>query len=231
MSHLCHLLCTLVICVSVSGQEYCTSSGSDWVCSASGASDSMQAEAYLQAGVRISSHATYTSEVPKWACPLYAFQNEMNEILGPSVPKLLASSDAADAVNDLASYEKNRKNLEEGERKQAVQLVDAKMLTALVAKGDVLVVFYAPWCPHCQQYVMHDEKGNAENAPIERLNKRLKSIVKVVKFDTNSHEVPAGYDVQYVPTMYLSSKHGKMKYEADPMDFAAVEHFVSSKQF
>jgi thiol-disulfide isomerase/thioredoxin len=115
----------------------------------------------------------------------------------------------------------------EDEAKQAVQAMDGSSLTALVAEEDVFVAFYAPWCPHCQTYVMHDEEGNAENAPIEQLNKHLKNGVKVVKFDVDAHQVPTGFDVQYIPTMYFANKDVKVKYEGDPMDFDAVEKFTS----
>jgi len=117
----------------------------------------------------------------------------------------------------------------EAEAKQAVEAVDGASLTSMLANDDVFVVFYAPWCPHCQTYVMHDEAGNAENAPIENLNKHLKNGVKVVKFDVDAHQPPAGFDVKYIPTMYFANKDVKVKYEADPMDFDAVEEFTSKK--
>jgi thiol-disulfide isomerase/thioredoxin len=115
----------------------------------------------------------------------------------------------------------------EDEAKQAVEAVDGSSLTELVADHDVFVVFYAPWCPHCQTYVLHDEEGDADNAPIENLKKHLKNGVKVVKFDVDAHQVPPGFDVQYIPTQYFANKDVKVKYEGDPMDFDAVEKFTS----
>merc|ERR1719162_1563338 len=34
---------------------------------------------------------------------------------------------------------------------------------------DALIVFYAPWCPHCQKFVLHDKEGDPRNAPYEVL--------------------------------------------------------------
>lgn len=146
-------------------------------------------------------------------------------------------TEQADSIEAVAKMESQqmfavaaqlRKDAEE-EKKQAVQAVDGASLTSLAAKDGVFVVFYAPWCPHCQTYVLHDEAGNAENAPIERLNKHLKNGVKVVKFDVDAHQPPTGFDVKYIPTMYFANKDVKVKYEADPMDFDAVEEFTSKK--
>merc|ERR1719321_155400 len=146
-------------------------------------------------------------------------------------------TDQADDVEAVAQMESQqmfavaaqlRKDAE-AEAKQEVQAVDGSGLTALAAKEDVFVVFYAPWCPHCQTYVLHDEAGNAENAPIERLNKHLQNGVKVVKFDVDAHQPPAGFDVKYIPTSYFANKDVRVKYEGDPMDFDAVEKFTEQK--
>jgi len=144
-------------------------------------------------------------------------------------------TEKADSIEAVAQLESQQmfavaaqlKKEAQGEEEQKVQAVDGSSLTALVATNDVFVVFYAPWCPHCQTFVLHDEEGNAENAPIEQLNKHLKNGVKVVKFDVDAHQVPAGFDVQYIPTMYFANKDAKAKFDKDPMDFDAVEKFTS----
>jgi len=144
-------------------------------------------------------------------------------------------TEQADSIEAVAQLESQQmfavaaklKKEAEGEAKQSVQAVDGSSLTSMIASEEVFVVFYAPWCPHCQTYVLHDEAGNEENAPIEQLNNHLKNGVKVVKFDVDAHQVPAGFDVQYIPTMYFANKDVKVKYDADPMDFDAIEKFTS----
>merc|ERR1719240_1963905 len=64
---------------------------------------------------------------------------------------------------------------------------------------DVLVVFYAPWCPHCQRFVLHDGRGSPENAPLEVFNRQMQerganATLSVLRFDTHAHQdVPADF--------------------------------------
>merc|ERR1719321_1817227 len=94
-----------------------------------------------------------------------------------------------------------------------VPVVDTKGLNAMVEKKekDLLVVFYAPWCPHCQSFVLHDGKGSPEDAPLEVFNRDMKArganaTLEVLRFDTQADQnVPEGFDVKYIPTIYLAA--------------------------
>merc|ERR550537_1703597 len=65
-------------------------------------------------------------------------------------------------------------------------LMNQQTLAAKVEekKKDFLVVFYAPWCGHCQRFVLHDGTGNPDNAPLEKINKEMSNDeLQVVRFD------------------------------------------------
>jgi len=122
-----------------------------------------------------------------------------------------ALSDEADAKKQLKEASQETATVEAAVVKKAkagaVQAVDADALTGLLSsERHVLIVFYAPWCPHCQEFVM------ADNAPLEDLNTRIVEADKsmgpdVVKFDVDESKVPAGFEVTSIPTIYLHN-HG-----------------------
>lgn len=71
---------------------------------------------------------------------------------------------------------------------------------AIKGKGKQLVLFYAPWCPHCKTMMADWDKFAAEN----------KSSVKAIK--VNSDEQPdlvKEYSVQGFPTILLLDASGK----------------------
>mmetsp|Transcript_2398 Transcript_2398/g.5981 ORF Transcript_2398/g.5981 Transcript_2398/m.5981 type:complete len:204 (+) Transcript_2398:52-663(+) len=140
------------------------------------------------------------------------------------LPHVATPADAVQAdvrlhVHGLAS------NTTEG---QQVVGVDATSLTSLVdAKTeDILIAFYAPWCPHCRNFVMFDDNENPEKALVEILNQEiiLEKGPKVVKFDVTKSEVPAQFTVRGIPTVYLSLKSGAaVQYEANPHDLVGLK--------
>merc|ERR1719359_653804 len=74
---------------------------------------------------------------------------------------------------------------------------------------NAFVVFYAPWCPHCQRFVLHDGKGDPTKAPLEVFRRELAQDaatkdVKVVRFDVQrDRNIPKDFEVQYIPTVYF----------------------------
>mmetsp|Transcript_15944 Transcript_15944/g.41236 ORF Transcript_15944/g.41236 Transcript_15944/m.41236 type:complete len:198 (-) Transcript_15944:94-687(-) len=113
---------------------------------------------------------------------------------------------------------------------QQVTAVDGAALTALVGAGSpLLVVFYAPWCPHCQTFVMADENGDPEKAPLEILNQRILAAngPKVVKFDVQASEAPASFAFEFIPQVFLASRLATIPFKGDPHDLAALQSFAT----
>eukprot|EP00928_Gymnodinium_smaydae_P041861 TRINITY_DN28276_c0_g1_i1.p1 TRINITY_DN28276_c0_g1~~TRINITY_DN28276_c0_g1_i1.p1 ORF type:complete len:266 (-),score=54.21 TRINITY_DN28276_c0_g1_i1:93-827(-) len=105
--------------------------------------------------------------------------------------------------------------------------VDAQSLRELVQEADVLVTFYAPWCPHCQAFLIN------EGAPLKGIAEEFSQMPgapKVAVFDTAAHAVPSDLNVEFIPTVYLMKKNGdRIEFTKDPLEIAALKSFALGK--
>jgi len=99
---------------------------------------------------------------------------------------------------------------------------------------DSLIAFYAPWCPHCQTFVLHDAKGDPTNAPLEQLKKKWAldaqmENIKIMRADVTKvgKVLPPAFKVVGIPTVYFVSSMGDAKKFVGNVDDAdALRSFV-----
>lgn len=112
--------------------------------------------------------------------------------------------------------------------KPGVEAVNSTTWTELrhANEYDILVTFYAPWCPHCKVFV------TSENAPINALGASLEKAKgpKVVKFDITGSSPPGQLGIDSVPTIYLFKKSGEaIEFEGDFHNAEALMAFALGK--
>jgi thiol-disulfide isomerase/thioredoxin len=159
---------------------------------------------------------------PDWACSL------------KDAPKQVSSFDASlppwGTQNKSVNFHLLAKGSLHNAKGERVEAVDAENLTAYINEGRaLLVVFYAPWCPHCHDFVI---KGNT-HAPIEMLNKELirRKGPKVVKFNIQQSPPPSQFPMEFIPTTYAVTASGAaVKYSGDPGNLEKLENFAVAQQ-
>jgi len=113
--------------------------------------------------------------------------------------------------------------------KPGVEAVNEKQWRELrhANKFDLLVTFYAPWCPHCKGFI---NKKDGKQSPIDTLNEGLEKVSgpKVVQFDMTDSSPPVTLDS--VPTIMLFKTNGQaIHFQGDPFDLPALTAFALDK--
>jgi len=131
------------------------------------------------------------------------------------------------AMNKVAEY------------KYAVPSVDSAELEKLLKEKDtkVIVVFFAPWCPHCQTYVLHsaDAAKDPSKAPLELFYKKHVETetgkkVKVVSYNVDAdQDVPTQFQVPYIPAIFAADHESAHQFEGDATDFDSLVKFAVDK--
>jgi len=99
-----------------------------------------------------------------------------------------------------------------------------------------LIVFYAPWCPHCQTFVLHDGSGDPTHSPLEQIHKKwannaVMEKVKIMRADVTKvgKILPAAFKVTGIPSVYFVSIMGEAKkFVGDVTDADALADFCRS---
>lgn len=167
------------------------------------------------------------------------------------------SGNTNSSESDLKKYEDALEEYKE--KKQAFMLAESKLMSSMEALlktpladaevlanastgklgKDALIVFYAPWCPHCQQFVLHDESGNPQRAPLELLRKEMAENqkfkdVKVYRSDVTrleEQDIPQALRVESIPTLFYVNTEGKaIKFNGNPHDTDAIKEFLTDPQ-
>mmetsp|Transcript_55594 Transcript_55594/g.120017 ORF Transcript_55594/g.120017 Transcript_55594/m.120017 type:complete len:212 (-) Transcript_55594:28-663(-) len=159
--------------------------------------------------------------VPSWAC---AFHEQANpgEVTKPKAAHRIRGHEL---LRSSATLQKTL--AADGE---LVQAVDGDSLTQLLEtrERNILIAFYAPWCPHCKEFVLEGARP-----PIEILNEELQKLggPQVVKFDVTAGKIPSGFKMEFVPTVFLQRTDGvRLVYTGQPKELDHLVEFAMGSQ-
>lgn len=108
---------------------------------------------------------------------------------------------------------KPKKSVESGKKvNKPEELTDANFDDKINSFDSVIVMFYAPWCPHCRERKPHfirwgNETGSQKGIQCFLLNTE--------KHQRKSQE----YQIQGIPTFYQKKGAGKSLVKINPTDF------------
>lgn len=175
-----------------------------------------------------------------------------------SIAQFVASAEKAEAMQDAPTPEERKEYkaaMEEyGEASKTMKNAQARLMSAMTKmlqvpavgsteltsllekkEKDLLIVFYAPWCPHCQTFVLHDGKGSPEGAPLEIFNRNVMAssanmTLSVLRYDISAdRNIPAGFEVKHIPTIYMAAADGKKTpFNENHVDSATLVNFIKA---
>mmetsp|Transcript_3782 Transcript_3782/g.5164 ORF Transcript_3782/g.5164 Transcript_3782/m.5164 type:complete len:174 (+) Transcript_3782:2-523(+) len=113
--------------------------------------------------------------------------------------------------------------------KKAVKVVVAKTFDKLVTKSnaDVLIEFYAPWCPHCKRFASK-YRQLAKKLRNERKSKKTQRKLVLAKMDVDANHISPIFNVERIPSIYLSrasDRANPVKYTGD-LEIHSLEKFL-----
>lgn len=180
--------------------------------------------AYVDATAKVWAPPLFIGDLHSWIIKLWYLNGDLKDLKVKREEYLVANEKMQESIEKLLETP-------HADAAEVARIAEGRLGT------DALIVFYAPWCPHCQTFVLHDENGNPLKAPVEVMRKewathdRLKR-VKIYRSDVTKlgkGDLPEKMPVKEIPTMYFVTASGNAtQYPDDPRDTSAVKSWAQS---